>query len=153
MRTPAENAEDEGERAAAEEGDGAGDTSAAASALPAASARAGRRYNKHTDDDKLVELMKRIKPASAKQWKELADAMFDGCTTSQCKSAVKRITSTKSSRARVPAAAPIEAPTETLEDIAVQVVDDDTPATTGAEMHAGRICAESGRICAESSRI
>ena len=153
MRTPAENAEDEGERAAAEEGDGAGEASAAASALPVASARAGRRYNKHTDDDKLVELYKRIKPASAKQWKELADAMFDGCTTSQVKSAVKRITSTKSSRARVPAAAPIEVPTETLEDIAVQVVDGDTPATTGAEMHAGRICAESGRICAESSRI
>ena len=139
MRTPAENAADaaahEVERAATEEGDGAGEASAGGSALPTASARAGRRYNRHTDDDMLLALYARIKPASTKHWKELADEMFDGCTPSQCKSAVRRLLSNKI--AKSPAAAPIAAPSETLEDITVQVVDGDTPASIEAEMHAG----------------
>ena len=128
----------EGEGAAADEGHGAGEGSAPASVLPSASAHSGRRYNQLTDDERLVKLYKRITPTTAKQWKELADAMFDGCKPSQCKSALKRMLGSKSAAAKAPSAAPMQAPTETLEELAAQVAGDDVPKPTEAETDAGR---------------
>ena len=64
--------------------------------------------------------------------------MFDGCKPSKCKSALKRMLGSKSAAAKAPSAAPMQAPTETLEELTAQVAGDDVPKPTEAETDAGR---------------
>ena len=64
-------------------------------AVPAAVAGGKRRWVRENDDARLLSLMQQLNPRagamSPKQWKELADKMWEGCEPIQCKTHWKRL--------------------------------------------------------------
>ena len=145
LRTPAENAAAALAKAAADAAKAAkaAQATGAPATAPAAAPHvpAKRRWSADTDDARLWTLYTEMKPASPKQWKELADKMFPGCLPSQCKSAVaklkkagKQALARKAAQAEAPVSEPPAQPS--VEGPAVAEPPAGAPADTGAEASA-----------------
>ena len=160
LRTPADNA---AAVAAKEKAAAKKDAAAQAKAAGVPEGNKKVRWNSSIHQKKFKELYEKLAPNTTKEWKALADQMFDGCEPSQCKTALKKLQKLQQKQPASAAVAP-EAAKAPAKDAATEGEVADETAVGGAvdtpevslwespgEIAAGKDVAGEGNVADETA--